>query len=111
MGGGVPAADTRKLFIILRLLGLRARRPELFAGAGYRPLDAGPRACAFLRGDDLLVVVGLDEHHEGRLEAPGGHWRSILRGDEYALSGSVALSEVLGRWGVGVFERLAGPLS
>jgi (1->4)-alpha-D-glucan 1-alpha-D-glucosylmutase len=32
MGGSPPAAGTRKLFVTLRLLGLRARRPAPFAG-------------------------------------------------------------------------------
>ncbi|HZU39551.1 MAG TPA: malto-oligosyltrehalose synthase [Solirubrobacteraceae bacterium] len=121
MGGSPPVAETRKLFVLLRLLGLRARRPEQFAsGAGYRALDAGEGACAYLRGEDVLVVVAVrDGEHAGggsgaggfqapagRLEAPGGHWRSVLRGDEHALSGRVALGDVLGRWGVAVFERL-----
>ena len=60
--------ETRKLFVTLRLLGLRARRPEPFAG-GYEPLDAGAGACAFVRGGEVLVVVGVR----------GG--RRILRGD------------------------------
>ena len=32
MGGSTPVAETRKMFLILRLLGLRARRPEPFSG-------------------------------------------------------------------------------
>ena len=44
-----PTDETRKLQLIVRALTLRARRPEAFAGA-YEPLDAGPDACAFVRG-------------------------------------------------------------
>ncbi len=49
MGGSPPTGETRKLFLILRLLGLRARRPEMFLGGAYEPLEAGPEVCAFLR--------------------------------------------------------------
>jgi (1->4)-alpha-D-glucan 1-alpha-D-glucosylmutase len=106
MGGSTPDAATRKLFLTLRLLGLRGRRPELFTG-GYEPLDAGEDACAFLRGDDLLVVVALrDPGIGGALEAPGGRWRSVLRGEQHTLSGRVSLFELLGRRGFAVFERL-----
>ena len=48
MGGATPDAETRKLFATLRLLGLRARRPEPFAGTlradRRRPLDLRVRA-------------------------------------------------------------------
>jgi (1->4)-alpha-D-glucan 1-alpha-D-glucosylmutase len=106
MGGSQPDAATRKLFVTLRLLGLRGRRPELFTG-GYEPLEAGDGACAFLRGDDLLVVVAVREAGiTGALEAPGGRWRNVLRGEEHTLEGRVSLFELLGRRGVAVFERL-----
>src|SRR5581483_2735674 len=45
MGGSPPVAETRKLFLILRLLGLRARQPEIFAAGSYEALDAGAAAC------------------------------------------------------------------
>jgi (1->4)-alpha-D-glucan 1-alpha-D-glucosylmutase len=106
MGGSPPDAATRKLFLTLRLLGLRGRRPELFAG-GYEPLDAGPDACAFVRSSSLLVVVVLrDAGAAATLEGPGGRWRNVLRGEQHELSGSIALGELLGRRGFAVFERL-----
>ena len=43
MGGSPPVAETRKLFLILRLLGLRARRPEAFVAGAYEPRGRGPR--------------------------------------------------------------------
>ena len=44
-----------KLHVLREALALRARR-EL---GEYRPLDLGPDVCAFLRGDDVAVVVPL----------------------------------------------------
>ena len=60
LGGGRPTRASIKLWTIARLLGLRARRPGPFApgtSGHYEPLDAGARACAFLRGGEVLVVV------------------------------------------------------
>ena len=55
--GRLPARPpTRKLWLTPRLLQLRIRRPEAFAG-GYEPLDAGEHCVAFLRGGEVLVVV------------------------------------------------------
>jgi (1->4)-alpha-D-glucan 1-alpha-D-glucosylmutase len=106
MGGSPPDPDTYKLLVTLRLLGLRARRPDPFL-AGYRPLDAGERACAYLRSDDVLVAVAVRDGAGGeRLEAPGGRWRSVLSGDERTFGRSTSLSDVLGPHGVAVFERL-----
>jgi (1->4)-alpha-D-glucan 1-alpha-D-glucosylmutase len=106
MGGSPPDRETYKLFVTLRLLGLRARRPEPFAG-GYQPLEAGERACAFLRGDDVLVVVAVrDGDARARLETPGGRWRDVLRGDERSFDRRVPLHAVLGDPCVAVFERL-----
>jgi len=94
------------MFLILRLLTLRARRPEPFAG-GYEPLDAGPSACAFLRGGNLLVVAGVrDGVAGGKLDAPRGRWRDVLRGGERSFGGPVSLSGVLGDEGHAVFERI-----
>jgi (1->4)-alpha-D-glucan 1-alpha-D-glucosylmutase len=107
MGGSRPDFETRKMFLILRLLGLRARRPDVFAGGRYEPLVAGDAACAYLRGDGLLVVVAVRGDVEGAtFEAPGGRWRDVLRGDQRSFSGRCALRDVLGAHGIGVFERL-----
>jgi (1->4)-alpha-D-glucan 1-alpha-D-glucosylmutase len=106
MGGSRPVAETRKLFIILRLLGLRARRPELFRGGSYRALNAPESVCAFLRGGDLLVAVATRPQAEGDLDAPAGRWRDVLRGEEHELSGVVPVGRLLSPRGIGVFERL-----
>jgi (1->4)-alpha-D-glucan 1-alpha-D-glucosylmutase len=108
MGGTPPVAQIRKLFVTLRLLGLRARRPAPFTG-GYEPVEAGADACAFLRGGDVLVVVGVrgTPNYEGTLtELPGGRWRDVLRGEERSWDGREAVARLVGEHGVGVFERL-----
>jgi (1->4)-alpha-D-glucan 1-alpha-D-glucosylmutase len=107
MGGSPPVADTRKLFLILRLLTLRARRPEPFATGDYEPLEAGEGACAFARGGKVLVVVAVrDSAAAGVLAAPQGRWRDTLRGEERSLNRRQPLADVLGEDGIAVFERL-----
>ncbi len=108
MGGSRPTTETRKMFLTLRLLGLRARHPEAFLDADYEPLDAGPSTCAFLRGEDVLVVVAVrpTTHDDAIADAPGGGWRDVLRGEERSFGGRVAVGRVLGEDGVAVFERL-----
>ncbi len=107
MGGSPPDAETAKLFMIMRLLGMRNRRPGAFAGASYEPLEAGPEACAFLRGGDVLVLVALrPDPADGTLEAPGGTWRDVLRGEQRSFSGQARLREVLGARVAAVFERV-----
>jgi (1->4)-alpha-D-glucan 1-alpha-D-glucosylmutase len=106
MGGSRPNRETSKLFVTLRLLGLRARRPDPFNGT-YTPLEGGRSTCAFLRGDDLLVVVGTRDRLEGTLELPRGRWRDVLRGEERSFSGGGRVGDLLGRRSVGVFERIA----
>jgi (1->4)-alpha-D-glucan 1-alpha-D-glucosylmutase len=121
LGGGLPgeALGDRKLWMTARLLGLRARRPELFSGASYTPLDAGPAACAFLRGDALLTAVALPRAGtpaSDRAEpmiggVPPGRWRNVLSGEERSIGGDAPrLSELVdAETGVGVYERLDGP--
>ncbi len=105
MGGSPPVAETRKLFVILRLLGLRARLPELFTGS-YEPVEAGEHACAFLRGGDVFVAVATRKQWEGTLEAPSGRWVDVLRGEERTFSGRESLADVLDPHGIAVFERI-----
>ena len=107
MGGGRPAPQTRKLFLILRLLTLRARRAEAFVAGAYEPVEAGERVCAFMRGGDVFVAVGVREGaDEGVIAVPGGQWRDVLRGDERSFGGREPASGVLGEHGIAVFERL-----
>jgi (1->4)-alpha-D-glucan 1-alpha-D-glucosylmutase len=107
MGGSRPVDENRKLFLILRLLTLRARRPEPFSTGAYEPLEAGEGTCAFARGGEVLVLVAVrDGAGEGVVAAPEGRWRDILRGDERSFNRRHSLDDLLGEFGVGVFERL-----
>jgi (1->4)-alpha-D-glucan 1-alpha-D-glucosylmutase len=109
MGGSPPIAETRKLFLILRLLGLRARRPEAFLGGAHEPLDAGAGACVFVRGGEVLVAVALPRagaDPDAVIDAPGGRWRDVLRGEERSFGARQPLARLLDTQGIGVFERL-----
>ncbi len=129
MGGAPPDAQTRKLWLTLRLLTLRARRPEPFSTGGYEPLEAGEAACAFLRGGEVLVVVAVRESaapgageresgpgesaprgpaRGGILETPRGRWIDVLRGGERSFDARQPLTGVLDEHGVAVFERVGG---
>jgi (1->4)-alpha-D-glucan 1-alpha-D-glucosylmutase len=75
-GAAPMSADARKLFLIRALLALRARRVAAFDGGGYTPLDAGPDAAAFLRGEEVAVALPV---REGGLDLdllalPDGAW-------------------------------------
>jgi (1->4)-alpha-D-glucan 1-alpha-D-glucosylmutase len=105
--GAAAGAETRKLWLIWRLLELRASHPDAFSGA-YEPVAAGEDACAYVRGDDVLVVVGTREEvsSANALEAPGGRWRDVLGGRERSFAGSEPLTAVLSEHGLAVFERV-----
>jgi (1->4)-alpha-D-glucan 1-alpha-D-glucosylmutase len=106
MGGSPPTGESFKLFLILRLLGLRARRPEAFLRGGYEPLEAGPAVCAFLRGDDVLVAVAVRPSLDGaQLTLPGGRWRDVLTGEERSFSSREPANRLLGDAGLAVYER------
>jgi len=69
------APDEPKLHLTKRLLALRAERPHVFEGA-YEALDLGADVCAYVRGDELLVAVGVRQDVEP--QTPSG-WRELLR--------------------------------
>jgi len=97
-----------KLRLIQRVLSLRAQAPEIFE-AGYEPLDAGPRACAFMRGERLLVVVGVRaDVGADSLAAPAGDYRDVLTGDRRALSGRTRIGDLIGEDGVAIFDAGVG---
>ena len=75
--GTRPDDATRKLWLTWRLLDLRARRAEVFAGS-YEALDAGPGVCAYVRGAEVLVAVAVRE--QAAFEAPPGDWDDVLPG-------------------------------
>jgi (1->4)-alpha-D-glucan 1-alpha-D-glucosylmutase len=117
-GGSPPDAATMKMWLTRRLLQLRIRRPEAFAG-GYTRLMAGERCVAFRRGDDVLVAVavrplagigtggGGAREDEDVLEGAAGEWQDVLAGELRTLGARVSLTDLLGEHGIAVLERLA----
>jgi (1->4)-alpha-D-glucan 1-alpha-D-glucosylmutase len=108
--GAEPTRETIKMFLIHRALGLRARRPEAFAGA-YTPVPAGERCCAFLRDSSILAATAIRSSTEGiELDLPdlaAGRWRDVLSGAELDLRRRVPLERVsFGEWPVALLERL-----
>jgi (1->4)-alpha-D-glucan 1-alpha-D-glucosylmutase len=105
--GVPPTRETLKLHLITRALDLRARRPEAFAGA-YEPLDAGPDAVAFTRGDgEVLVAVALRAGAEdAAIDVPAARWRDALDGGERELGGPAAVGELVDPHGLVLLERL-----
>ncbi len=104
--GAPPDDETRKLWLIVRALTLRAHRPEAFEGA-YTPLEAGPDACAFLRGDKVLAATALRAGvPDASMDVPAGTWRDVLAGGERRLAGQVPLAELLDEHGLALLERV-----
>jgi (1->4)-alpha-D-glucan 1-alpha-D-glucosylmutase len=107
-----------KMHLIRRVLALRARRPDAFAGA-YRPLGADPSLCAFTRGDgEILAVVAVREDAaDATIELPAGlagSWRDVLAGAHgdssegriVDLGPAVPFADIrLGAWPVALLER------
>ena len=79
--GAAPTDETRKLWLITRVLELRRARPAAFSGA-YEPLDAGPRTVAFLRGGEVLAAVAIRGDGDP-VELPEGRWHDVLHGGEH----------------------------
>ncbi len=100
--GAAPTAETRKLWLIHRALALRARRPDAFAGA-YEPLEAGERACAFVRGGDVAAAALLRGDGTEAVALPAGTWRDVLGARE--LRGRLPVAELCGEHGVALLER------
>ncbi|HEU4655993.1 MAG TPA: malto-oligosyltrehalose synthase [Capillimicrobium sp.] len=77
-GGGAPAPEHRKLYVIERALALRAERPDAFAEGGYEPLDAPDGVCAFVRGGEVAVVVPVTPDAPCEAALPDGEWQERL---------------------------------
>ncbi|HEX2831836.1 MAG TPA: malto-oligosyltrehalose synthase [Thermoanaerobaculia bacterium] len=104
-----------KLFVTARTLALRARHAETFLSGGYRPVKTGtPHAVAYLRGDDVLVVVPRltaqlsrqlpvgEVWGEHALQDVDGAWRNVFTGEVVE---SLALRQVFAGFPVAILER------
>ena len=107
--GAAPRRETAKMHLIRQALALRARRPEPFEG-GYRPLDAGPRAFAYVRGDAVIAAMPLRLDGEASVvRIPPelrGAWRNVLTGEELTLHASAQVGGLAGPLTVALLERL-----
>ena len=74
-----------KLELIRSALALRARRPAAFAGS-YDPVEAGSDVCAFTRGGEVLVAVGLRGRSLSDFRPPSGRWRDVHRTNDVLLA-------------------------
>jgi (1->4)-alpha-D-glucan 1-alpha-D-glucosylmutase len=83
--GTPPDRETVKLWALSRLLELRARHPEAFAGA-YEPVDTAPTTCAFRRGEDVVVAVPV-RGLVPELDEPPEQWNDVLEGIGASLGG------------------------
>lgn len=110
----LAAGEHPKLAVVTSALGLRRRRPEVFASGGYRPMPAlGQRAAhlvAFGRGDSVVVAVSrwtvtLAETGWGNttLELPPGHWVDLIGGGAHA--GAVQAARLFADSPVALLER------
>jgi len=122
MDEGLP-----KLHLIRRTLALRKERRDSFgAMGGYRPLEVGGRhnrrVVAFLRGNDVAVVVPRLAHGlrllagaqgppadgerwgDTSVVLPDGRWRNRLTGEEWN-GGDVRMGDLLDSFPVAVLAR------
>ena len=123
VGGLSDDPDAVKLQLTMRLLGLRARRPDPFSPerGGYEPVQAGPAGCAFVRGGEVFTAVtlprssGSDDDGDGGdgdgdgaalADPPAGRWREVLTGVERSFDRGQRLSALVGEHGFAVYERL-----
>jgi (1->4)-alpha-D-glucan 1-alpha-D-glucosylmutase len=105
--GAAPTEETRKLWLIVRALTLRSHRPDAFTAGDYTPLEAGPDACAFVRGGNVLAATALRSTvPDVAVAVPAGRWRDVLGGGEYRIDVPVPLAELVGEHGIALFERV-----
>jgi (1->4)-alpha-D-glucan 1-alpha-D-glucosylmutase len=96
-----------KLFVTQRLLDLRRRRAELFASAGYQPVEL-PGVLAFRRDDELVVAVPLRPGQplgDERIALPAGPFVDVLTGARHRES--APLAQIFRDFPVAVLERAA----
>ena len=108
---GLDDVGSAKLHLVSRLLRLRRELPQAFlAASSYVPLDVGPRALGFVRGDQVVTVAPLralqterSGWREDAVELPGGTWTDVFTGAER--TGRVPLADLLDGFPVAVLRR------
>jgi (1->4)-alpha-D-glucan 1-alpha-D-glucosylmutase len=74
----LPARSHPKLAVLAAALDARRTYPAAFAGS-YRPLETdSEHVVAFMRGDDIAVVVPLRGETNARAALPAGSWTNRL---------------------------------
>ena len=100
--------------VIWKLLEMR----DTFRDRSYEALDAGPNVCAFMRGDDVVVVAprlmtalvkpGVFPLGElwsaAGISGCAGRWKNVFTGDTIE-GGALPLRQVFERFPVAVLER------
>jgi (1->4)-alpha-D-glucan 1-alpha-D-glucosylmutase len=106
-----------KMWLISRLLGERAGRPNLFTSAEYTPLQAtGPKAkhaLGFVRGSLLVLVPRLPAGLAGdwggtEVALPEGRWTNLLTGEVEDGGRSIAAARLLEKFPVAVMAAGIG---
>lgn len=106
-----------KMWLISRLLGERAGRPNLFTSAEYTPLQAtGPKAkhaLGFVRGSLLVLVPRLPAGLAGdwggtEVALPEGRWTNLLTGEVEGGGRSIAAARLLEKFPVAVMAAGIG---
>jgi len=100
----LPTRATAKLHVLHHALALRRERPAAFAG-NYRPLEAGSSTVAFLRDEEVLVIVPLGADGSAEIDVPAGIWSDALTGAELRVTGPVSAAALIGPLGVGLWAR------
>jgi (1->4)-alpha-D-glucan 1-alpha-D-glucosylmutase len=109
---------TAKIWLIQRVLALRSRRPELFAGSSsYEPLltsgARGHHAVTFIRSGKAIVVVPRltvalnNDWADTVIALPGAKWKNELTGEQFNQD-MVALSALLRHFPVALLVRQEG---
>jgi len=76
--GGAPDRRSAKLYLIRETLALRARHPQAFAGP-YAPVRAPDDVCAFTRGEEVAVIVGVRSGADfDSVAMTGSGWGDVL---------------------------------
>lgn len=91
--------DDRCMTVLIReLLHLRRRRPAAFApGSAYAPIDVGPGAIAYVRGDDVVVLVRRGAATvDTTITLPAGVWHDVADPSSPGLWGESATASIIG---------------